>query len=123
MEGGHRLVELGAGVTNVSVFAGGMLAGLKSLPIGASDITDAMKVAATHAIAELARQEVTEDAGFDGRGTRFGRDYLIPKPFDRRLLPIVAAAVAKAGLDEGIARTSVHLDTYRQSLRQSAALL
>ncbi|MGH9137880.1 MAG: cyclic nucleotide-binding domain-containing protein [Acidimicrobiales bacterium] len=94
-----------------------------ALDIRARAITEEMKLAATKAIAVLAREPITADAGFDGTGLAFGRGYLIPKPFDRRLLPRVAAAVAEAGLHAGVGRVGVHLDTYRAELAELAVRL
>jgi malate dehydrogenase (oxaloacetate-decarboxylating)(NADP+) len=92
-----------------------------ALDIRARAITPAMMRAATAAIAALARQPVTAAAGFEPDGLAFGPRYLIPRPFDRRLLPEVAAAVAAAGMRGGIARTSVDLEVYRAALSRSAA--
>ncbi len=85
-------------------------------------ITDEMKLTATRAIARLAREPVTEEAGLTGvsdtHALGFGRDYLIPKPFDRRLLSRVASAVAEAAMQTPNARRSVDPDEYRQSLQR-----
>jgi malate dehydrogenase (oxaloacetate-decarboxylating)(NADP+) len=85
-------------------------------------INDEMKLAATRAIAALAKEPITEDSGLrdhqPAHGLRFGRDYIIPKPFDRRLLTRVALAVAKAAMQTGIARSSVDPDDYRRTLER-----
>jgi malate dehydrogenase (oxaloacetate-decarboxylating)(NADP+) len=85
-------------------------------------ITDEMKMAATHAVAALAREPITREAGLPGHSSgqelRFGRDYLVPKPFDRRLLPTVASAVARAAIQSGTARCPVDLEEYRQTLER-----
>jgi malate dehydrogenase (oxaloacetate-decarboxylating)(NADP+) len=84
-------------------------------------INDEMKMAATRAIASLAKEPVTVEAGIPGGATRelgFGRDYLIPKPFDRRLLPRVATAVAAAAVQSGAARLSVDPDEYHQMMQR-----
>ncbi len=90
-----------------------------ALDCGATTINEEMKVAAAHAIAELARAEVPEAVAeaYKGEALRFGRDYLIPKPFDPRLITIVAPAVAKAAADSHVARRPiVDLEAYRQKL-------
>ena len=87
-----------------------------ALDIRATAISEEMKRAATHAIAALAREPITDAAGFDAGGLTFGRGYLIPKPFDRRLLAAVASRVAGAGLDGGLARTSIDLEQYTADL-------
>jgi malate dehydrogenase (oxaloacetate-decarboxylating)(NADP+) len=94
-----------------------------ALDVRASTINEEMKLAAAQAIAALARQPVTADAGFDAAGVTFGPAFLIPKPFDRRLLPEVAAGVAGAALRTGVAAVSLHLDEYREDLRRLAVSL
>jgi malate dehydrogenase (oxaloacetate-decarboxylating)(NADP+) len=94
-----------------------------ALDVRASMINEEMKLAAAEAIAALARQPVTADAGFDAAGATFGPAYLIPKPFDRRLLPEVAAGVAAAAMRTGVAAVSLHLDEYREDLRRLAVSL
>jgi len=68
-----------------------------------------MQVAAVHALAKLARQSATEQVAqaYAGQDFRFGREYLIPKPFDSRVLLWVAPAVAKAAMDTGVARAPI----------------
>jgi len=91
-----------------------------ALDVRASTINDAMKIAAAYAIADLAREEVPEEvmAAYRGRRLRYGRDYLIPTPFDPRLITAVPAAVAEAAVESGVARAPiVDLDRYRQQLR------
>jgi len=87
-----------------------------ALDVRARAINDEMKLAATRAIAALAREPVTADAGFDGSGLTFGRDYLIPKPFDRRLYREVSAAVAGTAIRTGIARRPIEMEDYRSRL-------
>ncbi|MEZ5651006.1 MAG: NADP-dependent malic enzyme [Burkholderiaceae bacterium] len=91
-----------------------------ALDVGATTINEAMKLAAVHALAALARKEIP-DAVADAYGTpglRFGREYLIPKPFDPRLIDQVAPAVAKAAVDSGVAtRPIADWRGYRQRLR------
>ena len=76
-----------------------------ALDAGASTITDEMEIAAVHAIAELAQAEQSEviAAAYAGEQLAFGPDYLIPKPFDPRLMMKIAPAVAKAAADSGVA--------------------
>jgi malate dehydrogenase (oxaloacetate-decarboxylating)(NADP+) len=80
-----------------------------ALDVQATTINDAMKIAAAEAIAELARAEVPDQvaAAFHGERPTFGPGYIIPAPFDPRLLPHVSAAVAKAAMDSGVARNPI----------------
>jgi malate dehydrogenase (oxaloacetate-decarboxylating)(NADP+) len=92
-----------------------------ALDIRAREITEEMKVAAVHALAELARQEVPEQVSraYGDQRFKFGRDYLIPKPFDQRVLLWVAPAVALAGSKGGVARRPIYdEDSYRQQLEK-----
>ncbi|MEX0659430.1 MAG: cyclic nucleotide-binding domain-containing protein [Egibacteraceae bacterium] len=89
-----------------------------ALDIRATAITEGMKHAASRAIAALAQQPVTADAGYAPGDLAFGHEALIPKPFDRRLLPEVASAVAAQGLRDGVARTDLDLDQYAVDLRE-----
>ncbi|WP_066776600.1 NADP-dependent malic enzyme [Sphingomonas sp. CCH5-D11] len=90
-----------------------------ALDVRATGINDAMKNAAAQAIAELARERVPEEvAAAYGVQHVFGPDYIIPAPFDPRLMEVVSAAVAKAAMDSGVAtRPILDMDGYRQSLR------
>ncbi len=91
-----------------------------ALDVRASAINDAMKIAAAYAIAALAREEVPDEvtAAYRGRKLRYGRDYLIPTPFDPRLITHVPPAVAKAAMESGVARRPiVDLERYRTDLR------
>jgi len=90
-----------------------------ALDVRATGINDAMKVAAAQALAELARQQVPEEvAQAYGKRHSFGPDYIIPAPFDPRLMEIVPVAVAKAAMDSGVATKPIlDLDAYRQCLR------
>ena len=76
-----------------------------ALDVGATTITRAMELAAVHAVAELARAEQSEvvTAAYGTEGLSFGPEYLIPKPFDPRLIVKIAPAVAKAAMDDGVA--------------------
>jgi malate dehydrogenase (oxaloacetate-decarboxylating)(NADP+) len=89
-----------------------------ALDVRARAINEEMKMAATHALAELARQDVPESVAHAyGETTfRFGKEYLIPKPFDPRVLLWVAPAVAKAAMDTGVARVQIDLQEYRNQL-------
>ncbi|NML07535.1 NADP-dependent malic enzyme [Sphingomonas sp. G-3-2-10] len=90
-----------------------------ALDVRATTINDAMKVAAARALAELARQQVPEEvAAAYGVQHVFGPDYIIPAPFDPRLMEIVPAAVAQAAMDSGVATKPIEdFTAYRQSLR------
>lgn len=90
-----------------------------ALDVGASEINEAMKVAAVEAIAELARAEASEvvASAYGGVAPVFGPQYIIPKPFDPRLILQIAPAVAKAAMDSGVAtRPIADFDAYRQEL-------
>ncbi|RFA29281.1 NADP-dependent malic enzyme [Alkalilimnicola ehrlichii] len=92
-----------------------------ALDAGASTINDAMKLAAVQAIAELAKAEPSDlvTKAYGGKPERFGPDYLIPRPFDPRLLVRIAPAVAKAAMDSGVAsRPITDFTAYRQQLGQ-----
>ena len=91
-----------------------------ALDVRATAINDEMKIAAARALAELAREAVPEEvaAAYGGRAQRFGRDYIIPAPFDPRLMEVVASAVAEAAIASGVARKPIDdLDAYRHQLR------
>ncbi|WP_033075219.1 NADP-dependent malic enzyme [Sphingopyxis sp. MWB1] len=91
-----------------------------ALDVRATAINEEMKIAAAYAIAELARQQVPEEvaAAYGGRASSFGPEYIIPSPFDPRLMEIVPAAVAKAAMETGVAQQPIEdLDDYRTSLR------
>ncbi|MBB4617660.1 NADP-dependent malic enzyme [Sphingomonas abaci] len=91
-----------------------------ALDVRASAINDAMKIAAANAIAELARERVPEEVAI-AYGVRhsFGPEYIIPAPFDPRLMELVPSAVAKAAMDSGVAsRPILDMDRYRQALRE-----
>ncbi len=90
-----------------------------ALDAGASTITDEMEIAAVHAIAELAQAEQNEvvAAAYAGEKLAFGPEYLIPKPFDPRLMTKIAPAVAQAAADSGVAlRPVTDMEAYRQRL-------
>jgi malate dehydrogenase (oxaloacetate-decarboxylating)(NADP+) len=89
-----------------------------ALDVRASTINDEMFIAATMALATLAKEDVPESvsAAYEGRSLRFGRDYLIPTPFDHRVLIWEASAVAKAAMDTGVARKPVEIEEYKRQL-------
>ena len=92
-----------------------------ALDVGATGINDAMKIAMVHALAELATEETPEivAAAYEGDELKFGRDYLIPKPFDPRLIIKLAPAIAKAAMASGVAtRPIADMEAYRQQLTQ-----
>jgi malate dehydrogenase (oxaloacetate-decarboxylating)(NADP+) len=91
-----------------------------ALDVRATGINQEMKIAAAQALAELARQQVPEEvaAAYGGTAPTFGRDYIIPAPFDPRLMEIVPSAVAQAAMDTGVARKPIlDMAEYRQSLK------
>ena len=91
-----------------------------ALDVRATAINDEMKIAAAEALAELAREPVPEEvaAAYGGRAQSFGRDYIIPAPFDPRLMEIVASAVAEAAVRSGVAQRPIaNMESYRQELR------
>ena len=81
-----------------------------ALDVSATTINEAMKIAAVEAIAGLARVEASEvvAAAYGGHAPVFGRDYIIPRPFDPRLILEIAPAVARAAMDSGVARRPIH---------------
>ncbi len=90
-----------------------------ALDVGATTINEAMKVACVRAIAELARREASDVAAraYGGKAPSFGPEYLIPQPFDPRLLVQLAPAVAQAAMDSGVAtRPIADMDAYRERL-------
>ena len=91
-----------------------------ALDVGATGINEAMKTACVRAIAELARMEAGDLAGaYGGDVPTFGADYLIPRPFDPRLLVMLAPAVAQAAMDSGVAtRPIVDMEAYKEKLGQ-----
>lgn len=90
-----------------------------ALDTRSTQINEEMKLAAVHALAELAREDVPDSvsAAYANRHFHFGPDYIIPKPFDNRVLLKVAPAVAKAAMDTGVAQQPIKdLDAYAHSL-------
>jgi malate dehydrogenase (oxaloacetate-decarboxylating)(NADP+) len=90
-----------------------------ALDCGATKITEAMKLACVRQIADLAKADISEEvaSAYSGRELRFGPDYIIPTPFDSRLILRIAPAVAQAAQDSGVAtRPITDMAAYRQSL-------
>jgi len=90
-----------------------------ALDVRATTINMEMKIAATHALAALAREDVPDEvaAAYQGARPRFGREYIIPVPFDPRLIHVIPMAVAKAAMDSGVAkRPIVDLAAYQAQL-------
>jgi malate dehydrogenase (oxaloacetate-decarboxylating)(NADP+) len=92
-----------------------------ALDVGATSITEGMKLACVRAIAELAHAEQSDIVAqaYTGESLAFGREYLIPKPFDPRLVLMVPAAVARAAMEDGVAtRPIADFDLYRERMLQ-----
>jgi malate dehydrogenase (oxaloacetate-decarboxylating)(NADP+) len=91
-----------------------------ALDVRAKAINDEMKLAASRALAALAREDVPESvsAAYGGQAFKFGREYIIPKPFDPRVLLTVAPAVAQAAVDSGVARIALDREAYVDALRR-----
>jgi malate dehydrogenase (oxaloacetate-decarboxylating)(NADP+) len=89
-----------------------------ALDVRARAINDEMKMAATHALAQLAREDVPEavERAYGDERFRFGAEYLIPKPFDPRIMLWVAPAVARAAMETGVARLQIDLEQYGETL-------
>ena len=92
-----------------------------ALDVGATQINEEMKVACANALADLARKTSSAEAAAAYQGERmvFGRDYLIPKPFDPRLLSEIASAVAQSAIDTGVARQPINIEEYRTKLENN----
>jgi malate dehydrogenase (oxaloacetate-decarboxylating)(NADP+) len=92
-----------------------------ALDVRSRAVNSEMMLAATYALAELAREEVPEAVrmAYEGEEFEFGPEYLIPKPFDPRVLLWVSPAVAQAAIDTGVARQTLDMDRYRDRLRAS----
>ncbi|HUV31632.1 MAG TPA: phosphate acetyltransferase [Acidobacteriota bacterium] len=89
-----------------------------ALDVHATAINEEMKIAAARALSSLAKQDVPEEVAkaYGGEHFRFGRDYIIPKPFDHRVLIWEASAVAQAAMETGVAQRPVDIEEYRQQL-------
>jgi malate dehydrogenase (oxaloacetate-decarboxylating)(NADP+) len=93
-----------------------------ALDVGATEINDEMQIACVEGIAELARRTTSAEAAaaYQGEQLTFGADYLIPKPFDPRLVGVVSSAVARAAMESGVAtRPIADLAAYRAKLNQT----
>jgi len=90
-----------------------------ALDVRAKGINEEMKMAAVKALAQLAKEPVTDDvkAAYGNTDFSFGRDYIIPKPFDPRVLYHVSPAVAKAAIDSGMARQEIDIEEYILKLK------
>jgi malate dehydrogenase (oxaloacetate-decarboxylating)(NADP+) len=87
--------------------------------VRARTINEEMKIAAAEALAKLAREDVPDevDRAYSGRRLRYGRDYIVPVPFDPRLISVVSSAVAQAAMDSGVARAKIgDMAEYRRQL-------
>jgi malate dehydrogenase (oxaloacetate-decarboxylating)(NADP+) len=95
-----------------------------ALDCGATKITEAMKLACVREIADLAKAEISDEVAnaYAGKELAFGPDYLIPKPFDSRLILRIAPAVAKAAAESGVATRPIEADmeAYRKACRASS---
>jgi malate dehydrogenase (oxaloacetate-decarboxylating)(NADP+) len=92
-----------------------------ALDVRAKTINEEMKVAAAHAIAKLAREDVPDEvvAAMGGDRPHYGKDYIIPSTFDPRLISIIPTAVAKAAIKTGVARKKIeNFDSYQDQLKQ-----
>jgi malate dehydrogenase (oxaloacetate-decarboxylating)(NADP+) len=89
-----------------------------ALDVRARQINTQMKLAAVRALADLAKEDVPDSvsAAYGGQKFKFGPEYIIPKPFDSRVLLWVAPAVAKAAIDSGVARVNLDMDAYKERL-------
>jgi malate dehydrogenase (oxaloacetate-decarboxylating)(NADP+) len=91
-----------------------------ALDVRATAINDEMKLAATRALAALAREDVPDSVRriYGVERMEFGRDYIIPKPFDSRVLISVASSVAKAAMESGVAQVQVDIEEYKEQLER-----
>lgn len=91
-----------------------------ALDVGATEINEAMKMACVKAIAGLARKQASEEvrAAYGGQHLTFGPQYLLPKPFDLRLMEEIPLAVARAAMETGVARLPRDLSAYAEELHQ-----
>ena len=92
-----------------------------ALDVRSKTINEEMKIAAAHAIANLAKEDVPDEvvAAMGGERPHYGKDYIIPSTFDPRLISVIPAAVAKAAIDTGVARIEIKdFDNYKEQLKQ-----
>jgi malate dehydrogenase (oxaloacetate-decarboxylating)(NADP+) len=89
-----------------------------ALDVRATTINEEMKVAAAHALADLAKEDVPDSVikAYGNKPIKFGPDYVIPKPFDPRVLIWEASAVAKAAMETGVAKLKIDIEEYKQQL-------
>ncbi|WP_170417796.1 NADP-dependent malic enzyme [Ruegeria atlantica] len=93
-----------------------------ALDVGATEINDEMQIACVDGIAEMARATTSAEAAaaYKGEQLTFGPDYLIPKPFDPRLVGVVSSAVAKAAMESGVAKRPIDdIEAYKEKLNQT----
>ncbi|WP_299635894.1 NADP-dependent malic enzyme [uncultured Ruegeria sp.] len=93
-----------------------------ALDVGATEINDAMQIACVDGIADMARATTSAEAAaaYKGEQLTFGPDYLIPKPFDPRLVGVVSSSVAKAAMESGVAKRPIaDLEAYKEKLNQT----
>ena len=93
-----------------------------ALDVGATEINDEMQIACVDGIADMARATTSAEAAaaYKGEQLTFGPDYLIPKPFDPRLVGVVSSSVAKAAMDSGVAKRPIEdMEAYKEKLNQS----
>ena len=92
-----------------------------ALDVRASEINEAMKLGAVYALADLAKKPVPDivNIAYNNVNLKFGKDYIIPKPFDPRLISEIPPAIAKAAMDSGVAKEPIEdWDRYKEELRQ-----
>ena len=92
-----------------------------ALDVRSKTINEEMKIAAAHAIANLAREDVPDEvvAAMGGNRPHYGKEYIIPSTFDPRLISVIPAAVAKAAMETGVARKEIkNFDAYKEELKQ-----
>lgn len=91
-----------------------------TLDVQATDINEEMKLAAAHALATLAKEDVPEGVrqAYGDKEMNYGREYIIPKPFDPRVLVWTASAVAEAAMKTGVAKKPIDIEEYREELRK-----
>ncbi len=96
-----------------------------ALDVRATAINEEMKVAAALALAKLAQEPVPAEvcAAYEVECMEFGREYIVPSPFDSRVLPRVSMAVAKAAMDSGVAQEPVQFDAYQRELERRAEII
>ena len=95
-----------------------------ALDVRATKVTEGMKMAAARALAALAKEDVPVyvKEAYNGENLTFGKDYIIPKPFDRRVLSWVSTAVAKAAIEDGVAKVKdFDIEAYRSRLEAQIA--